>query len=99
MRKPNRFACLALLALLTATPALAQSNAADIAVQSARLETLRARAAMTPSVTTSTTLIEAESLLRQLRQAPADKRQALSSQLDAALSRLDLEIDSASRFR
>lgn len=102
MRKPNTLASLALLALLAATPALAQSSSldsADIAVQSARLETLRARAAMTPSVTTNATLIEAESLLRQLRQAPTEKRQALNSQLDAALGRLDLEIDSASRFR
>lgn len=101
MRKPTILASLALLALLTAMPAQAQpkSSDADIAVQSARLETLRARAAMTPSTTTGSTLIEAESLLRQLRQASPDKRPALGSQLDAALGRLELEIDSANRSR
>lgn len=101
MRKPTTLASLALLALLTAMPALAQSKAsdADIAVQSARLETLRARAAMAPSTTTGSTLIEAESLLRQLREATPDKRAALRSQLDAVLGRLELEIDSANRMR
>lgn len=101
MRKPTILASFALLALLAVSPVQAQpkSSDADIAVQSARLETLRARAAMAPSSTTNTTLIEAESLLRQLRQAPPDKRPALGSQLDAALGRLELEIDSASRTR
>lgn len=101
MRKPTILATLVLSALLAASPVLAQpkSSDADIAVQSARLETLRARAAMAPSSTTNTTLIEAESLLRQLRQASPDKRPALGSQLDAALGRLELEIDSASRNR
>lgn len=101
MRKPTILASFALLALLAVSPVQAQpkSSDADIAVQSARLETLRARAAMAPSSTTNTTLIEAESLLRQLRQASPDKRPALGSQLDAALGRLELEIDSASRNR
>jgi len=101
MRKPTILATLVLSVLLAASPVLAQpkSSDADIAVQSARLETLRARAAMAPSSTTNTTLIEAESLLRQLRQASPDKRPALGSQLDAALGRLELEIDSASRNR
>lgn len=101
MRKPTTLASLALLALLAATPALAQpkSSDADIAVQSARLETLRARAATAPSATTGTTLIEADNLLRQLRQASPEKRPALGSQLDAALGRLELEIDNANRSR
>lgn len=101
MRKPAILASFALLALLAVSPVQAQpkSSDADIAVQSARLETLRARASMAPSSTTNTTLIEAESLLRQLRQASPDKRPALGSQLDAALGRLELEIDSASRNR
>lgn len=101
MRKPTILASFALLALLAVSSVQAQpkSSDADIAVQSARLETLRARAAMAPSSTTNTTLIEAESLLRQLRQASPDKRPALGSQLDAALGRLELEIDSASRNR
>jgi hypothetical protein len=101
MRKPTTLASFALLALLAVSPVQAQpkSSDADIAVQSARLETLRARAAMAPSSTTNTTLIEAESLLRQLRQASPDKRPALGAQLDAALGRLELEIDSASRNR
>ena len=101
MRKPTILATLVLSVLLAGSPVLAQpkSSDADIAVQSTRLETLRARAAMAPSSTTNTTLIEAESLLRQLRQASPDKRPALGSQLDAALGRLELEIDSASRNR
>lgn len=103
MRKSTTLASLALSLLLAVSPALAKDPAkpsdADLAVQSARLETLRARAATAPSATTGATLIEAESLLRQLRQASPEKQPALRSQLDAALTRLELEIDAAGRNR
>lgn len=74
-------------------------HAADVAVKSAQIETLRARAATAPSATTATTLIEAENLLRQYRAAPAGKRDTLRSQVEAALGRLELEIDAAGRGR
>lgn len=103
MGKHTILASFALSVLLAATPALGKdagkTGEADLAVQSARLETLRARAAMAPSSTTGATLIEAESLLRQLRQASPDRQSALRSQLDAALTRLELEIDAANRLR
>lgn len=70
---------------------------ADIAAKSAQIESLRARASLSPVATTSATLIEADNLLRQLRQAPPDKRLALRSQLETALIRLELEIDAAGR--
>ena len=90
-------------ALCLAPPALAGETAsafhADLAAKSAQVETLRARAAMAPSATTSSTLIEADNLLRQLREAPPERRSALRSQLEAALVRLELEIDTASRAK
>lgn len=73
------------------------AHEADLAVKSAQVETLRARAAVHPSATTTGTLIEAENLLRQLREAKPDKRDALRAQLEAALARLELEIDAAGR--
>lgn len=72
---------------------------ADLAAKSAQVEALRARASLSPSSTTASTLIEAENLLRQLREAKPDKRDALSAQLNAALARLELEIDTAGRSR
>lgn len=87
--------------LLTAPAALAappeQGYQADLSVKSAQVETLRARAAMAPSATTTATMIEVENLLRQYRTAEPGKRDALRAQLEAALARLELEIDSASR--
>lgn len=70
---------------------------ADLAAKSAQVETLRARSALSPSPTTATTIIEADNLLRQLRAAAPDKRRALQAQLEAALARLELEIDTAAR--
>lgn len=70
---------------------------ADLAAKSAQVEALRARSVLSPSPTTATTMIEADNLLRQLRAAPPDKRRALQAQLDAALVRLELEIDAAGR--
>ncbi|HLO78995.1 MAG TPA: hypothetical protein VK196_21270 [Magnetospirillum sp.] len=72
---------------------------ADVALKAARVEAVRARLGTVSSPTASATLLEAENLLRQLRAAPPAKRDALASQLDAALSRADLEIDAASRAR
>lgn len=95
---------LSVLAILTAL-ALHSAHAADpggtreadLAAKSAQVEVLRARAATVPSATTTSTLIEADNLLRQLREAPPSKRDALRSQLEAALGRLELEIDAAGR--
>lgn len=72
---------------------------ADLSVRSARVETLRARLGANPSATASATLIEAENLLRLFQRAPSDQKDAVRSQLDAALTRLDLEIDAAGRNR
>lgn len=94
---------IAALCLLAATAANAaetrDGHDADVAVKSAQIETLRARAATTPSATTAATLIEADNLLRRYRAAPAGKRDALRSQVEAALGRLELEIDAAGRGR
>lgn len=89
----------AILAATATSPACAadQADRADLAAKSAQIEALRARASLSPTVTTSATLIEAESLLHQLRQAPPRKRDALRAQLETALIRLDLEIDAAGR--
>lgn len=76
-----------------------KTREADLDAKSAQLEILRVRAAATPSATTTATVLEADNLLRQLRQAPPDKRNALRAQLDAALARLELEIDAAGRGR
>lgn len=75
------------------------AHEADMAVKAAQVEMLRTRAAVHPSATTTATLIEAENLLRQLRDAKPDKRDALRAQLEAALARLELEIDAAGRGR
>lgn len=72
---------------------------ASIATKNAQVETLRARLSTVSSPNASATLIEAENLLRQLRAAPAAKRAPIAAQLDAALTRADLEIDAASRSR
>lgn len=97
----KQLALATLLALSLSSAALAGETAqafqADLAAKSAQIETLRARASMSPSATTSGTLIEADNLLRQLREAPPERRQALRSQLEAALARLELEIDTANR--
>lgn len=74
-----------------------KTEEAELSTKSARVEILRARLATTYSPTASATLLEAENLLRQLRTSPANKRAALGAQLDAALVRLELEIDAASR--
>lgn len=100
----KRLAALALLIpLIVSAPAGAaeteQAFHADLAAKSAQVETMRARAALSPSATVSTTLIEAENLLRQLRAAPPARRATLRSQLEAALARLELEIDAANRPR
>lgn len=71
----------------------ATANRSDLAAKSAQIEMLRVRAANAPSAATTFTLMEADNLLRQLRNAPAGKRYALHSQLEAALARLELEID------
>ncbi|MGE4278735.1 MAG: hypothetical protein AB7G62_04055 [Magnetospirillum sp.] len=88
--------------LLLAAPAAMAASAdqayqADLSVKSAQVETLRARAAMAPSTTTTATMIEVENLLRQYRAAEPGKRDSLRAQLEAALVRLELEIDSAGR--
>lgn len=90
------------LSLLLTTPAawaapVDQTYEADLAAKSAQVETLRARAAMAPSATPATTLIEVENLLRQYRAAEPGKRQSLRAQLEAALARLELEIETAGR--
>jgi len=73
----------------------AKLHQSDLAAKSAQVEALRARASLSPSATTNSTLIEADNLLRQLREASPDKRAALRAQLEAALARLELEIDAA----
>jgi hypothetical protein len=91
---------LAILALGFAAGAADRPSAIDdavIATKAAQVETLRARLSTVSSLTASTSLIEAESLLRQLRAAPAAKRAPIAAQLDAALARTDLEIDAAGR--
>lgn len=91
-----------LFTVLAAHPAMAQApstDEADVAAKGAQVEALRARSAHVPSANLATGLIEAENLLRQLRAAPAGKREALSAQLDAALVRLELELNQASRGR
>lgn len=91
----------ALATTIFAAPAWADSprDEANLAIHSARIEALRARAAHSPSANATATLIESENLLRQLRAAPPDKRSTLRAQLDAVLTRLELEIDAAGRGR
>lgn len=97
------FRLTAFLCALAITPAFAadmtDSTKADLAAKTAQVELLRARASLSPSATTTTSLIEAENLLRQLREAPPDKRDALRAQLEAALARLELELDAAGQGR
>lgn len=85
---------LALLMLAGHSPAWAADDTV-IAVQSARIETLRARLATVSSPAASATLLEADSLLRQLHAAPPAGRPAIAAQLESALTRAELEIDSA----
>lgn len=73
------------------------SDSADISIRSARVETVRARLATVSSPSAAATMLDADDLLRQLKAAPADKRAALAAQLDAALTRAELEIDMANR--
>lgn len=98
MKTLGTIAILTLLALPAAHAADGgRTSDADVAAKTAQVEVLRARAATAPSATTTATLLEADDLLRQLRQAPPAKRNALRAQLDAALARLELEIDAAGR--
>lgn len=90
-----------LAALLLWSPAWAQDEGAVsdamIAAKAAQVETLRARVGTVSSPIASATLIEADNLLRQLRAAPPAKRAPIAAQLDAALTRGDLEVDVLSR--
>lgn len=90
-----------LAALLLCSPAWAQEKSgvsdAMIAAKAAQVETLRARVGTVSSPTASATLIEADDLLRQLRAAAPAKRAPIAAQLDAALTRGDLEVDVLSR--
>ncbi|NFV78824.1 hypothetical protein [Magnetospirillum aberrantis] len=92
-----------ILGLLAVSPTWAADQAAtdeaDLASKTAQVELLRARAMVVSSASVNASLLEADDLLRQLRQAPPAKRALLRAQLDAALTRLDLEIDGASRGR
>lgn len=90
-----------LMVLATASGSLAADRSdpfrAEVSAKEARIETLRARAALSQSGSASTSLIEADDLLYRLRQAPPDKRSSLGAQLDALLSRVELEIEAAAR--
>ncbi len=92
-----KLATLSILLILTAPSILAAeaTSDADIAARAARVEILRARLATANSPPGSMTLIEADDLLNQLRAAPPTKRDALRTQLDAALSRAELEIETS----
>lgn len=78
-------------------PSARAADDAAVAVQSARIETLRARLATVSSPAAAATLLEADDLLRQLRAAPPSSRSAIRAQLDAALVRAELEMEDAKK--
>lgn len=95
MKVTNVLAALAIVTAFASAPARGQDSFA--AAKSAQIELLRARLGADPSPAAWSTLIEAENLLRQYEQAPAKQKQTVGTQLDAALTRLDLEIAAGSR--
>jgi hypothetical protein len=87
---------LVFLALGPATAAdLTASPDSDVAFRAARVEALRARSSATPALGASSALLEADSLLQRMKQAPPKQREALGSQLDVLLGRLELTLDAA----
>lgn len=68
------------------------SDGAYAAGKSAEIETLRARASMGHATGASTTLMEADDLLRRFRQATAAEKSTLRAQLDSVLARAELEL-------
>ncbi len=60
--------------------------------KSAEIEIMRVRMGTNPSPSAMSALMDAENALRQFRQAPAGKKDATRSQLEAAMANLDLEI-------
>jgi hypothetical protein len=68
------------------------SDGAYAAGKAAEIETLRARASMHQSTGLSSTLMEADDLLRRFRQAPAAEKSTLRAQLDSVLARAELEL-------
>ncbi len=68
------------------------SDNAYAATASAQIETLKVRASANPSIGATSTLMEADDLLRRFRQAPAAEKGGLRAQLDATLARAELEL-------
>lgn len=106
MKLRQTVAVLAVLSLVysgavsfAADPTSRQGGDAVIAAKSAEIELLRGRLSANPSSSASTSLLEAENLLRQLKTAPPAKRASIASQLDAALARVELEIGAVQHDR
>lgn len=81
-------------ALAADKPAPSSSDNAYAAAKAAEIETLKARASMTPQAGAgaTATLMEADDLLRRFRQAPAAEKTSLRAQLDTTLARAELEL-------
>ncbi len=73
-------------------PRAVSSDNAYAAGKSAEIEMLKVRASANPSVGATSTLMEADDLLRRFRQAAAAEREGLRAQLDATLARAELEL-------
>ena len=90
---------LALVIVLMAAPALAQSVTYDQAYESskaAELESVKLQLATSSRPTALAELTEADSALRRLKEAKApDLRRKIATELESALTRLRLEADSA----
>jgi hypothetical protein len=71
-----------------------KADDAYVATKSAQIETLRVRLGGNPSANATVALLDVEDLLRRYRAAPAAP---LRSQLDAAVTRLELELMATGR--
>lgn len=70
----------------------ASNDNAYAAAKSAEIETLKVRASSAPLGGATSTLMEADDLLRRFRQAPAAEKGSLRAQLDATMARAELEL-------
>ena len=84
-------------AVLAAEKSTSSPDSAWVAAKSAEIETMRVRLGTSPSTNATSTLIEVEDLLRRFKTAPADQKNSLRSQVDAAVARLELETTSNGR--
>jgi TolA-binding protein len=91
---PYALAILALLSPMVAMSADKPASSSDdiyTANKSVEIEVVRLLLGGNPSPNITAIILDAEGLLRRVKEAPSDQKVSLRSQLDAAIARLEME--------